>query len=166
MRARDQVWSDENESDEAAPAAEQPQPQPTPPAPPARPEAQPEALQTPITSAGEPAAEENHKLGPLPCVHLLEAFFGALASPAPAATVTQEASPAEQPGPAAESRALPVVPDARRGDIEDAAPGPDAQPGAALVAVGFGSLLFYQQDRAARKADERERQTRLASAGR
>ncbi len=144
MRARDQVWSEENESGDAQPRPEQPQPKQATPAPRERPEAQPADPKTP---AAEPPAEKTGQVNPLPCVHVLEAFFAALA--------TADA-------PAILSAAAAVIPDGRNGNA-GAVPAPEAPPGAALAGLAIGSLLLHQQDRVCRKAQEQERHTRRAA---
>lgn len=160
MRAKDQVWSDENESDnDADPRAERPERAAS--LRPQRQEASPEVRQTSSTPVTVEAAEETGHASLLLCVHVIEAFFAALAcTDTPMNALVAPASANEEsqvrlPPPSAEDQAPPVVHEAGRAE---------SQPGAALAAFALGSVVFYQQDRAARRPDrEEERNNRLAA---
>jgi outer membrane biosynthesis protein TonB len=112
MRARGQVWSDENEAEETEPAAEQPQPEQARPPQPQPAEAQPEPAPMPTTPATEQQPQTSPERTGLPCIHVLEAFFAAeVVAPSPGPDADQgtaQASPAfeESQGPTLAGLAL------------------------------------------------------------
>ena len=157
MRARDQVGSNENKSDNADPLAEQPQQEPAVIEQPQQPKTRPEVQQTPST----PPDENAGPVSLLPCVHLIEAFFAAVTAAAHPA-VPADILPATEGEWVVEPPVLPLEGNGRpaeQGAGQDV-PQVETRPAAAFAVFAAGSLLFYQQDRAARTAAaEEERKT-------